>query len=94
MAPPIDPRLLNIAALSGTSASRFITRVDVPGLNFQQFLAKAKSSVQNLMYFGDLLSRSLYNRDNQRIERMKAELDLYVVEQLQFGGQYAGRFYF
>lgn len=69
-------RQFQVAALSGLPSSQALARQsDSPAISFEKALAKAKSAVQNLMYFGDLLTKSLYYRDKQQMEELQAVLD-------------------
>lgn len=88
IAPPIDPKQLETAALSGIPPAQAssVAQQTLP-FPFEVVLEKAKSVVKNFMYLGDLLERAMKNNDAQTLALMQADLAQFVVEELEVGGQ-------
>jgi hypothetical protein len=89
LAPKLNPRELQLAAVSGlaaTAAGGKGAQMRLP-FTFPEALSKAKEAVRNLMYFGDLLAKGLYRRDEQVLAEMQARLAHHVAADFERGGQ-------
>ncbi|MFT3771113.1 MAG: neuraminidase-like domain-containing protein [Minicystis sp.] len=89
LAPKLNPRELQLAALSGLSATAAGgkgAQMLLP-FTFPEALSKAKEAVRNLMYFGDLLTKGLHRQDEQDLAEMQAKLAHHVAANFERDGQ-------
>lgn len=71
LAPPIDPRQLQVAALAGVAATQaqFLSKMTLP-YSFDEILAKAQNYTKELMNFANSLQAGLEKRDERALEEL------------------------